>query len=210
MVSINRKIREIISYYKLSDRQFALKIGVTQSVIGSMFQKDTEPSSKVIQLTASAFPEISLEWFIRGKGDMFKSQGTNKLVDTIATFPNFLNTKSGMIDRIKDIIKLSGLSDRAFALKCGINQQTLFNQLKGIRAISLDTVLSIYKTFPDVSTNWLLLGEGDMLKSQSRETERINTLLDTITTLQEAINAKSETIALLNDRIKQIENQRKK
>ena len=175
MVSINRKIREIISYYKLSDRQFDLKIGVTQSVIGSMFQKDTEPSSKVIQLTASAFPEISLEWFIRGKGDMFKSQnkeieGTNKLVDTIATFPNFLNTKSGMIDRIKDIIKLSGLSDRAFALKCGINQPTLFNQLKGIRAISLDTVLSIYKTFPDVSTNWLLLGEGDMLKSQSRET----------------------------------------
>ena len=208
MVSINRKIREIISYYKLSDRQFDLKIGVTQS----MFQKDTEPSSKVIQLTASAFPEISLEWFIRGKGDMFKSQnkeieGTNKLVDTIATFPNFLNTKSGMIDRIKDIIKLSGLSDRAFALKCGINQQTLFNQLKGIRAISLDTVLSIYKTFPDVSTNWLLLGEGDMLKSQSRETERINKLVDTIATLQESINTKSETIALLNEKIKLLESQ---
>ena len=212
MVSINRKIREIISYYKLSDRQFALKIGVTQSVIGSMFQKDTEPSSKVIQLTASAFPEISLEWFIRGKGNMFKSQnkeieGTNKLVDTTATFPNFLNTKSGMIDRIKDIIKLSGLSDRAFALKCGINQPTLFNQLKGIRAISLDTVLSICKTFPDVSTNWLLLGEGDMLKSQSRETERINKLVDTIATLQESINTKSETIALLNEKIKLLESQ---
>ena len=115
-----------------------------------------------------------------------------------------------MISRIKDIIKLSGLSDRAFALKCGINQQTLFNQLKGIRAISLDTVISICKTFPDVSTNWLLLGEGDMLKSQSRETERINKLVDTIATLQESINAKSETIAILNDRIKQIENQRKK
>ena len=115
-----------------------------------------------------------------------------------------------MISRIKDIIKLSGLSDRAFALKCGINQQTLFNQLKGIRAISLDTVISICKTFPEISRDWLLLGEGDMLKSQSREMERINTLLDTITTLQEAINAKSETIAILNDRIKQIENQRKK
>ena len=115
-----------------------------------------------------------------------------------------------MISRIKDIIKFSGLSDRAFALKCGINQQTLFNQLKGIRAISLDTVISICKTFPEISRDWLLLGEGDMFKSQSRETERINTLLDTITTLQEAINAKSETIAILNDRIKQIENQRKK
>ncbi len=114
-----------------------------------------------------------------------------------------------MISRIKDIIKLSGLSDRAFALKCGINQQTLFNQLKGIRAISLDTVISICKTFPEISRDWLLLGEGDMFKSQSRETERINTLLDTITTLQEAINAKSETIAILNERIHQLENQLK-
>ena len=112
-----------------------------------------------------------------------------------------------MISRIKDIIKLSGLSDRAFALKCGINQPTLFNQLKGIRAISLDTVLSIYKTFPDVSTNWLLLGEGDMFKSQSRETERINKLVDTIATLQESINTKSETIALLNEKIKLLESQ---
>ena len=115
-----------------------------------------------------------------------------------------------MISRIKDIIKLSGLSDRAFALKCGINQQTLFNQLKGIRAISLDTVISICKTFPEISRDWLLLGEGDMFKSQSRETERINKLVYTIATLQESINAKSETIAILNDRIKQIENQRKK
>ena len=114
-----------------------------------------------------------------------------------------------MISRIKDIIKLSGLSDRAFALKCGINQQTLFNQLKGIRAISLDTVISICKTFPEISRDWLLLGEGDMFKSQSRETERINTLLDTITTLQEAINAKSEMIAILNERIHQLENQLK-
>ena len=114
-----------------------------------------------------------------------------------------------MISRIKDIIKLSGLSDRAFALKCGINQQTLFNQLKGIRAISLDTVISICKTFPEISRDWLLLGEGDMFKSQSRETERINKLVDTIATLQESINAKSETIAILNERIHQLENQLK-
>ena len=57
--SLNGKIREIISYYKLSDRQFAIKIGVTQSVIGSMFQKNTEPSAKVIKLTLNVFANIS-------------------------------------------------------------------------------------------------------------------------------------------------------
>lgn len=46
MTTLNSKIRDIISTYKLSDRQFAIKIGVTQSVIGSMFQKGTEPSSR--------------------------------------------------------------------------------------------------------------------------------------------------------------------
>ena len=115
MASLNEKIRDIISYYKLSDRQFAIKIGVTQSVIGSMFQKGTEPSAKVIRNTLATFPEISSDWFLR------------------------------------DI--------------------------------------------------------GEMLKSQSKESERLNTLLDTITTLQEALNAKSDTIAILNERIRQLENQ---
>lgn len=112
-----------------------------------------------------------------------------------------------MITRIESLRDYFGLSTRAFAIKCGINQQTLFNQLKGIRAISLDTVISICKTFPEISRDWLLLGEGDMFKSQSRETERINKLVDTIATLQESINTKSETIALLNEKIKLLESQ---
>lgn len=112
MGSMNERIRAIISYYKLSDRQFAIKIGVTQSVIGSMFQKGTEPSSKVIQLTASTFPEISLDWFIRGEGEMIKNTGKEvarieRLVDTIATLQETINVKtdtiSTLIERIKQL-----------------------------------------------------------------------------------------------------------
>lgn len=115
MASLNEKIRDIISIYNMSDRQFAIKIGVTQSVIGSMFQKGTEPSSKVIRNTLAAFPEISSDWFLRD--------------------------------------------------------------------------------------------EGEMLRANSKEAERLNTLLDTISTLQHAINAKSDTIVALNEKIKQLENQ---
>ena len=83
--SVNEKIREIISYYKLSDRQFSIKIGVTQSVIGSMFQKNTEPSSKVIRLTLNAFTDISADWLLRNKGPMLISD------DTIATLQGTIN-----------------------------------------------------------------------------------------------------------------------
>lgn len=87
-----------------------LKIGVTQSVIGSMFQKGTEPSSKVIQLTASAFPEISLEWFIRGEGSMLKNSNKemeriNTLLDTITTLQEAINAKSETIAILNEKIK---------------------------------------------------------------------------------------------------------
>ena len=97
--SVNEKIREIISYYKLSDRQFFIKIGVTQSVIGSMFQKNTEPSSKVIRLTLNAFTDISADWLLRNKGPMLISdikpdpniERMERLVDTIATLQGTIN-----------------------------------------------------------------------------------------------------------------------
>lgn len=104
--SINERIREIISLYRLSDRQFAIKIGVTQSVIGSMFQKGTEPSAKVIKLTLSTFEDISAEWLLRGKGEMLlsnnqlKDENTeriSRLVDTIATLQGTINEQSKTI-----------------------------------------------------------------------------------------------------------------
>lgn len=102
METLNEKIREIISAYKLSDRQFAIKIGVTQSVIGSMFQKGTEPSAKVIRNTMMAFPEISSDWFLRDSGEMIsgvsrETERINAMLDTITLLQDTIKTKDDMI-----------------------------------------------------------------------------------------------------------------
>jgi transcriptional regulator with XRE-family HTH domain len=102
MNSMNLKIREIIEYYQLSERQFSIKIGVNPTVINSMFKKGNEPSAKVIQLIATAFPEISLDWFVRGEGDMFNGmtkdmERINSLLDTISTLQDTINIKSDTI-----------------------------------------------------------------------------------------------------------------
>ena len=44
--TINGRIREIILSAGITDSAFAKRIGVTQSVIASMFQRGTEPSVK--------------------------------------------------------------------------------------------------------------------------------------------------------------------
>lgn len=110
MATLNEKIRQIISTYGLSDRQFALKIGVAQSVIGSMFQKGTEPSSKVIRSTLAAFPDVSSDWFIRDSGSMLLSQSAesarvNGLVDAIATLQQTINAQAETISALNARIK---------------------------------------------------------------------------------------------------------
>ncbi len=110
-----------------------------------------------------------------------------------------------LLGRIKAVHSYSKLSGRAFAIKCGIRQQTLDNQLKEQRAISLDTVIGVCKAYPEFSRDWLLLGEGEMFKAQPKEDERISKLIDTIAMMQDAINSKADTISYLNQRIRQLE-----
>lgn len=110
------------------------------------------------------------------------------------------------------------LSERAFAIKCGIKPNTFNNQLTGARELSLATANAILSSNEDISAEWLLRGQGSMLlseKTNDPNIERIERLVDTIATLQATINEKTKTIQLLdeeNQRLKRelnIKNERK-
>lgn len=125
----------------------------------------------------------------------------------ILTLFNFRVTMT-IVERLQEILRYSNLSVRALAIKCSLKQQTLDKHIKGISEPSANTLMGIAAAFPEISTDWLLLGVGSMLRAD-KESERISSLIDTIATLQEAINAKSETIAMQKERIAQLENQLK-
>ena len=119
-----------------------------------------------------------------------------------------------MIERIKTLIAHYDLSIRAFAIKCGLKDNTLTNQLNGVRELSLATVNAILSTFEDISSEWLLRGKGTMLLSDveherniipDSNMERMNRLVDTIATLQGALNEKDKTIKLLEEKVKRLE-----
>ena len=99
-----------------------------------------------------------------------------------------------MIDRIKEVIAYSGLSDRAFALKCGIKQNTLSRQLGGVSEVSASTINAILDNYEEISAEWLLRGKGSMLL-QKEETEpgmeKLKSIVYTIANLQDEINEKT-------------------
>ena len=100
--TINGRIREIILSAGITDSAFAKRIGVTQSVIASMFQRGTEPSAKVLTSILLTYEDISAEWLLRGKGQMLLSEVTpdpnieqmKRLVDTITTLQGIITEQT--------------------------------------------------------------------------------------------------------------------
>lgn len=52
----------------------------------------------------------------------------------------------------------------SMAVKCGINPPTFGRYLSGENKISISVITSVLQKYPDVSADWLLMGEGDMYK----------------------------------------------
>lgn len=115
-----------------------------------------------------------------------------------------------MVERIKELIAYTGLSDRAFALKCGLKQNTFSRQLNGLNEVSTQTALSILSTFPEISAEWLLRGNGEMLLTSeqptaSNENDRLSKLIDTIAFQQDTINNLQRRINELETTNKRLE-----
>lgn len=104
-------------------------------------------------------------------------------------------------ERLMAVIEYSGLSQTAFAKKVGSTQANLWRQLNG-QKVNVATLLSIAEQFPEIDCNWLLRGDGTMLKESHDDAseKRIEGLLDVVTMQQ-------ETIRNLQEKIKQLQNQ---
>lgn len=127
--------------------------------------------------------------------------------------------KKEVFSRLVAFKDASGMSLNAFSARIGMDQSTLHYQFHGRRALSLDTILNTIDAYDELSTEWLLRGNGDMLISASgspveelrqKTDSRIEALIDTITLLQETIKAKNATIDALQAELSQYKNKAKK
>lgn len=72
--------------------------------------------------------------------------------------------KDDVLQRIKSMIDEKFSSESQFAKAIGVNQNTLNQQMRGKRALSIDVIISILSSFEDISSEWLMRGEGPMLR----------------------------------------------
>lgn len=78
---------------------------------------------------------------------------------------------SDYINRLSHVIRTKKLSVAAFAREIGMEQVTVNNYMLEKRRLSLDFITNILSAYPDISAEWLMRGEGDMIKSETPKAE---------------------------------------
>lgn len=69
-----------------------------------------------------------------------------------------------MVDRIKQVMDYAQMSTSAFADKIDISRSSLTHIFTGRNQPSLDVAKKILVAFPEISTEWLIMGVGNMFQ----------------------------------------------
>lgn len=72
-------------------------------------------------------------------------------------------------DRLATFVKYTGLSDHQFTLKSGLSNGLLANITKKKASFTNDTIEKVLHAFPELNIEWILKGEGHMLKQKGLE-----------------------------------------
>ena len=74
-----------------------------------------------------------------------------------------------MIDRIKQIMEYYQMAPASFAEQIGINRSNLTHLFSGRNQPSLDLAKKILHSYPEIKTEWLIMGVGEMMRSNEEK-----------------------------------------
>lgn len=75
---------------------------------------------------------------------------------------------NAVIHRVRIFLKQKKITNRDLSNMLSMRETTLNGKLNGTRGLDLDTLKSIITHFEDLSAEWLLRGEGEMLREKER------------------------------------------
>ena len=122
--------------------------------------------------------------------------------------------KNEGIERILQIMKHYNLSQRQFAMKIDMNPQTLNSMIIRNYEIRITIIADILRAFPEVSIEWLVLGDGDMIKppkegEEWKVTQFIPIPNKEVEQLEDHIKTLKELNAMLREKINVLEAEKK-
>ncbi len=78
-----------------------------------------------------------------------------------------------MTERINKIIRFYKLNSSKFADEIGVQRSSISHVLSGRNKPSLDFIQKLLKAYPEINSDWLILGKGKMLLDEGNLFENI-------------------------------------
>lgn len=75
---INQRIIEFLENKQISVNAISKEICVAQSTLNTQLKGQAALSTRIVEKILVAYPDLSAEWLMRGKGDMFLQEGTKE------------------------------------------------------------------------------------------------------------------------------------
>ena len=106
MEGIRNRINEVKDYYRLSNRGFAAAIGTKPAATNNYLNGTKEPSLEFVMAILSKYVDISADWLIKGKGEMFSQDGSTdeKLMREVADLKMKLMVQQGITKELREMI----------------------------------------------------------------------------------------------------------
>ena len=89
-----------------------------------------------------------------------------------------------MIDRINLIMRAKNITASQFADEINIQRSGMSHIMSGRNKPSLDFVMRVLNRYPEIDTNWLLFGKGEMYKSANTQEAVQNSSTETVSEVQ--------------------------
>lgn len=112
--------------------------------------------------------------------------------------------KNAMLERLRGVRASKAKSVNNFAKLIGMSQTTVNGIMLGSRGVSVDIIVAVLTAFPDVSAEWLMRGEGEMLRSEEVAQNAL-ILNETIAHYTSAIKSYEILLASRDEQIRKLE-----
>ena len=96
-----------------------------------------------------------------------------------------------MIDRINLIMQAKNINASQFADEINIQRSGMSHIMSGRNKPSLDFIMRVLKRYPEIDTNWLLFGKGEMYTTTSGQQSMVKNQAETLAEPQNVDNQTS-------------------
>lgn len=167
--TINQRLNLLVDFlieggYVYNRQDFANKIGKSKTQLSGMLKGAVVISERTVHLISDIFPELNIEWLLTGVGGMLKNDPPAAKINRIKILVHWLISQ-GIVESQQDLGE-----------KIGITNKSYLSQLVNGRTVSLSFINKLSEMDSRINSDWLLSGEGEMLKGEAAAAEQVPAL----------------------------------